>query len=339
MSRHAFIVGGTGQIGQAVAADLLADGWNVTISHRGIRPAPQKLVDSGAGIVVLDRDNSDALSRALGSGADVLIDITAYNLDHACQLIAVQDNVGSFVVISSSSVYSDDLGRTLDEASQNGFPELPNPIPEAHPTVDAGPTTYSTRKISLERHLLDHAAIPVTILRPCAVYGPGSRHPREWWFVKRILDGRPAIPLAYRGTSRFHTSAAVNIAALIRIVVQMPGRRVLNIADPVAPTVAEIATHIARHLDYNGRIVEVEERSDQPSVGRTPWSVPHPFVLDCRAALDLGYSPASTYAEAVKPACDWLVHRARQQDWKELVLAADPWNPFDYAAEDAFFTL
>ena len=118
----------------------------------------------------------------------------------------------------------------------------------------------------------------------------------------------------------------------------MPGRRVLNIADPAAPTVADIATHIARHLDYSGRIVEVEERTEQPSVGRTPWSVPRPFVLDCRAALDLGYSPVSTYAEAVKPACDWLVHRACDQDSKEPVLADASWDPFDYAAEDFFFT-
>lgn len=30
---------------------------------------------------------------------------------------------GTFVVISSSSVYRDALGRTLDEAMQNGFPD------------------------------------------------------------------------------------------------------------------------------------------------------------------------------------------------------------------------
>jgi len=38
-------------------------------------------------------------------------------------LIEVQGNVGTFVVISSSSVYRDALGKTLDESPQNGFPE------------------------------------------------------------------------------------------------------------------------------------------------------------------------------------------------------------------------
>ena len=339
MSRHAFILGGTGQIGRAVAGDLLAAGWNVTVSHRGVRPPPEKLVERGARTVVLDRDNPGDLARALGAGADALIDTIAFDLGHARQWITVQSDVGSFVVISSASVYRDDLGRTLDEAPQNGFPELPDPIPETHPTVDPGPTTYSTRKIALERHLLDEATAPVTILRPCAIHGLGSRHPREWWFVKRILDHRRAIPLAYRGTSRLHTSAVANIAALTRVAVETPGHRVLNIADPSAPSVADIAAFIAQHLDYDGRIVEVDKQSYPPSIGRTPWSVPRPFVVDCRAALDLGYSPATVYADAVKLVCDWLVTTVGDGDWKERfpVLASYPRDLFNYPVEDEFF--
>ena len=338
MQRHAFVLGGTGQIGRAVAREFLADDWKVTISHRGHRPAPRDLIERGARVVILDRDR-DEPSRMLGSGADVLIDTTAYDRDHASQLIAMQASVGCFVVISSASVYRDALGRTLDEAPETGFPELPDPIPETHPTVDPGPMTYSTRKVALERHLLDDAATPVTILRPCAIYGPGSRHPREWWLVKRMLDRRPAIPLAHRGTSRFHTSAVANIAAVARIAAETPGSRVLNIADPDAPTVAEIAAHVARHLDYQGRIVAVDAPGDAPLIGRTPWSVPRPFVLDCRAAQRLGYSPATTYADAAGAFCDWLVEDAANGDWQQRypVLAAYPWNHFDYEAEDAFF--
>jgi hypothetical protein len=41
-----------------------------------------------------------------------------------------------------------------------------------------------------------------------------NEQPREWWFIKCILDGQPAIPLA--GRSRFHTSSALNIAELTR---------------------------------------------------------------------------------------------------------------------------
>jgi hypothetical protein len=42
-----------------------------------------------------------------------------------------------------------------------------------------------------------------------------NEQPREWRFVKCILDGQPAIPLAYEGRSRFHTSSALNDATVL----------------------------------------------------------------------------------------------------------------------------
>jgi nucleoside-diphosphate-sugar epimerase len=334
MPRHAFIVGGTGQIGRAVTGDLLEHGWRVTVSHRGNRPMPIDLIERGAKVVILDREEPGELGRALTSGTDALIDTIAFQPDHARQLIEVQDKVGTFVVISSSSVYRDAVGRTLDEAGQNGFPELPVPISETQPTVDPGPTTYSTRKIALERTLFEEAATPVTVLRPGPIHGPGS-HIREWWFVKRILDGRKVIPLAYRGTSRFHTTSAANIAALTRVVIEAPANRVLNIADPSALSVAEIAASIAQHMGYEGQIMEVPGEDYPPTLGRTPYSVPRPFILDVRAAGELGYYPATTYADAVKETCDWLVETAADSDWLERC----PWfrpppELFNYREED-----
>jgi nucleoside-diphosphate-sugar epimerase len=333
MSRHAFIVGGTGQIGRAVTGDLLEHGWRVTVSHRGNRPLPNDLIERGAKIVILDRERPGDLARALEFGADALIDTIAFHPDHARQLIELQDKVGTFVVISSSSVYRDTLGRTLDEAPQNGFPDLPVPIPETQPTVDPGPATYSTRKIALERTLFDEAATPVTILRPGPIHGPGSRIPREWWFVKRILDGRKVIPLPRRA-SRFHTTSVANIAALMRVIIEAPANRVLNIADPSPPSVAEITASITQHIGYKGQIVEVSGE-DYPAALRAPYSVPRPFILDVRAAGELGYSPATTYADAVKLTCNWLVETASDGDWRErFPCFRPPPDPFDYGEED-----
>ena len=59
------------------------------------------------------------------------------------------------------------------------------------------------------------------------------------------------------------------------------------------------------------------EQDLPPSVGRTPWSVARAFVMDCQAALDLGYSPATSYADAVKLVRDWLVATVGDGDWKE----------------------
>jgi nucleoside-diphosphate-sugar epimerase len=329
-----------GQIGRAVASNLLATGWAVSIASRGLRTLPEDLAALGAKFVAVNRENSDELTRALGEGADPLIDVTAYAPAEGRQLLDVQGNVGAFVVVSSSSVYLDDAGRTLDEAMRNGFPELPDPITEAQPTVAPGDATYSTRKVALENLLLDEATIPVTILRPAAIHGPGSIHPREWWFVKRILDGRHAIPLAYEGRSRFHTSSVLNIAELTRAALDRPSTSILNIADPEPLSVAEIGAAIARHIGYTGKIIPVPGDTFPARIGRTPWSMPRPFVLDTGAARALGYVPVTTYPQSVGAICDELAKGEAGEDWRARfpILANYPHEHFDYEAEDAFLT-
>jgi nucleoside-diphosphate-sugar epimerase len=342
MTRHAFIIGGTGQIGRAVATELLNHGWHVTLSSRNVRLRPDELVARGALVTTIDRDEPDSLAKALGSGVDAVIDAVAYTEAHADQLLDVQESVGAFVVVSSCSVYRDYAGRTLDEAGETGFPDFAKPVTEEQVTVEPGSETYSTRKVALERRLLDRARRPVTIVRPSAIHGPYSSHPREWWFVKRMLDGRKVIPLAYMGKSQFHTAAAANIASLIRVALNASATRVLNAADPEAPTVEAIGTLIARHLGYRGTILPIDLGDDKgnAAAGWSPWSVARPFILSTDAALALGYKPVTTYAASIGKTCDWLVGEYGG-DWKKKfpVLAGYPRELFDYSAEDKFLAL
>src|SRR5262249_33811250 len=190
----AFIIGGTGQIGIALAKRLTLEGWLVRLASRTPPPA-----EGPWRHVTLDRSDQDALATAIGDGADLLVDCLAFDEKDATPLIYVEAAVGHILAVSSASVYSDDQGRTLDEAVQCGFPDFSVPIREDHPTVKPGPQTYSTRKVAMEKRLLDHARVGVTILRPSAIHGPFSKHARERWFVRRLLDGRRHIPLAYGG--------------------------------------------------------------------------------------------------------------------------------------------
>ena len=72
----------------------------------------------------------------------------------------MQSSIGLIIVVSSSSVDRDGAGRTLDGAAATGFPNLPEPMSERQATVDPGPETYSTRKVALERVLLDGRRSP-----------------------------------------------------------------------------------------------------------------------------------------------------------------------------------
>ncbi|HZZ88202.1 MAG TPA: NAD-dependent epimerase/dehydratase family protein [Caulobacteraceae bacterium] len=326
--KTALIVGGSGQIGQATARNLLAHGWRVRLAQRHRTRLPEDLV-ARVELVSIDREQSGAVAGAVAGGVDALIDTVAYDEAHARQLLAVQGGVGAFVVISSGSVCRDEAGRTLDEAADTGFPEFPVPLTEDQSTVAPGPETYSTRKAALEQTLLQEATGPVTIVRPFAIHGPGSTHPREWWFVKRILDGRRRIPLALRGESRFHTSASVNIAELIRVALETPATQILNAADPDAPSVAEIGRAVAEVYGVELDLVLLDG-PPKGGVGATPWGIPRPIIADTSRAAALGYRPVATYSEAIGAAC---------RSAEALAAAGVPFAPylaqmFDYAAED-----
>jgi nucleoside-diphosphate-sugar epimerase len=330
----ALIIGGNGQIGVPASLALAADGWQVRVLHRGSRPLEPDLVERGVREVRGDRDDEAVLATAVADGVDLLVDCVAFNAGHAEQVLRHRADLGSAVVISSAAVYADGDGRYLGGPE---FPHLPVGQREDGPTADPGLGGYAPGKVELEQAWLA-AGIPATVLRPGAIHGRFAQNPREWFALKRVLDGRTDVVLAHEGRSRFHTSAVENLAELIRLAAARPGRRVLNAVDPNAPTSAEI---VAAVYAARGRDVTVHPKLGEPdgTVGLNPWGVPAPFVLDMsKAAAELGYRPVTQYADSLGPYLDWIERAATERDWREAFgdFAAGGADLFDYAAEDAW---
>jgi nucleoside-diphosphate-sugar epimerase len=323
MARRAFLLGGSGQTGRALAPRLLERGWEVVVASRGERE-----VQAGTEHVRVDRADTDALRSALGGGADVLVDFVAFEAEHAEQLRSLRALVGSLVVLSSAAVY-------FPEGEE--WPELPVPLTERHPTVEPGPANYATKKRAIEESLLAQDAVPATLLRAGAIYGPHSSWAREWHFVKRILDGRRVVVLAHRGESRFHPVSVHNLAELAWLAAEHPGSRVLNAGDPGPPTLLEIERATAASLGHDWAEVLIGEPVD--GVGDTVWSAPRPVVLDMtEAEFEVGYRPVTTYERALPETVTWLVEATRGRDWRELMPRAAELmaESFDYEAEDRF---
>lgn len=261
---------------------------------------------------------------------------------HARQLLRL--DVGALVVISSAAVYRGAQGSYLEIAvDADTFPDYPVPISEDWPTVDNDETTYSPLKASMERVLLQSDAA-VSILRAGAIHGPYSPGLREWYYIKRALDGRRRCVLAWDGGGRFHPAATVNIAELVRACADAPGRRVVNAVDDEAPTDAEIATTVFEVL---GQEVELLSFPGPPrgTLGDSPWAIAKPFVLSMeRAHQELGYRPAVTYRGGVELDVEWVQRTLAGpaesdrggQEGVPLSPAFGPDSWFDYEAEDAF---
>ena len=322
---RAVLIGGTGMTGRAAARALAADGWEVVaVSRSGT--LPEGLAALGVESVVADRENDGELRAAVGAGADVVFDSVAMNRVHGEQLNGLEGLVGSLVVISTASVYADDEGRAFDGEGGDP-PQLPVPILESQRTAEPG-ATYSTQKAELEQTLLK-GPLPATLLRACAIHGEGATNPRELFFVKRAVDGRRRVALAWSGESRFNTASVANLAELIRLAAAQPGDRLLNGGDPDAPSTLEICHAIGNALEY-----EFEPVLLPADEFNNPWGVPStsPLVVSMEAAeRELGYRPVTTYPEAVKETCAWLVGELeRGRSWEGTYIA----DTLDYAAED-----
>jgi nucleoside-diphosphate-sugar epimerase len=322
---RAVLIGGTGMIGRAATRALAGDGWEVVaVSRSG--ELPEGLAELGIESVVADRADDAQLRAAIGAGADVVYDSVAMNREHGEQLNGLADLVGSLVVISTASVYADDEGRAFDGEGGDP-PQLPVPILETQRTAEPGPATYSTQKAELEQTLLQ-GPLPSTLIRACAVYGPGAKNPRELYFVKRAVDDRRRVAISWKGESRFNTASVVNLAELIRLAAAQPGDRVLNGGDPDAPSTLEICHAIGNTLEY-----EFEPVLLPADEFGNPWGTPNPLVVSMEAAeRELGYRPVTTYPEAMQETCAWLLGELeRGRTWEGSYIE----DTLDYAAEDA----
>jgi nucleoside-diphosphate-sugar epimerase len=329
MPGRAVVIGGCGFIGAPISRALVAGGWRVDVVSRAT-PGPE-----GTRHVPADRKDPEALRAAVGDDADVLVDVIPLDPEDGEQLVALSPGVGSIVAISSAAVYTDARGRAILAGPDDPAPALPIPISESQPTAAPGSDGYAARKASIEASLRESASVPVTILRPSAVFGAGDTASREWWVVKRILDGRVRIVTT---SSRFHQTDVELVADLVRRAADNPGNRVLNAADAESRPVPEIAEAVASALGHAWREVRVLDRPDPESgAGASPWAASVPIVLDTAAAAEqLGATEVRSHAEAVESACRWLVDSVSGCDWREVLprSAQHYGELFDYEAED-----
>jgi nucleoside-diphosphate-sugar epimerase len=322
----------------AIGQRLAAEGWDVTSTTSG--PLPEREVTAGIRWAALKRDEVDDLTGVVTADTDLVVDAVAFTPTHAEQLLSLGDRIGAAIVLSSMSVYSDTEGRSLDESTDEAsFPDWPVPIPENHMTLPAGDATYSTRKVALEQALRDGAPWPVTIVRPGAIHGRHSRHLREWYFIKRVLDGRRKVILPFNGESVFQPTATVNLAELVLLAANSPGTRTLNCGDMNPPSVAQISAVVDGLMNWSTERVLVSGPPPEPTVGDHPWTVPRPVVADMSLARsELGYREAKGYADALADTLAWVLETSAGRDWREVfpALAGYQTDLFDYEAEDAY---
>jgi nucleoside-diphosphate-sugar epimerase len=185
------VIGGTGFISSSMTRKLLERGHTVTLFNRG---KSKKTLDHPAlNYFSGNRDNIKDLRSAAGSdNFDVVYDMVAYTPDQSKQAAEVfKDNTSRFIHCSTISVYmiSNEVTIPITEDQDRA------PIMEYNKRNPFG-MDYGINKRKCEEVLWnyhDKNSFPVTAVRPTFVCGPGDPAHRDYFWIERILDGKPLL--------------------------------------------------------------------------------------------------------------------------------------------------
>lgn len=187
-----FIIGGTGFISKKIVEILLQRGHDITIFTRGRSSNPFSTIKKITQMTG-DRNRETELKSAVSdNNFDVVLDMTAYQPGQSESAVKVfKGRTGRFIHCSTVSVYmvsndihcpiteDQDTGRVMDNFPRNPF------------GMDYGIDKRKCEDVLWGEH--NPGLFPVTVLRPVFVCGPEDRTARDYFWIQRILDGKPLL--------------------------------------------------------------------------------------------------------------------------------------------------
>ncbi|MBC7368894.1 MAG: NAD-dependent epimerase/dehydratase family protein [Undibacterium sp.] len=246
------VIFGCGYVGATVARIAVARGLQVTALTRNVAKA-DALRSDGVGEVIVGDLAGNAWHERIEGGADYVLNcvssggggIEGYRRSYLEGMTSVvawlrtRGGAGAAVYTSSTSVYPQDGGATVDENAPTGGEERAQVL------------------VATERTLLDaeDAAAARVVLRLAGIYGAGRHH-----LLEQVRAGEAA------GRPDYHLNLVHrdDIAAAVWAVWGAgPGAHIFNVADDGAATKGEIVTWLAERIG-----VAVPVFSGVPAGGR-----------------------------------------------------------------------
>jgi len=333
------VIGGTGFIGPFVVRDLVVQGHDVAVFHRG--NAKPVLPDSVRRIVG-DRNDLNAHRAEFDLfSPDVVVD---FLLSDDRQAQAVMDCfrglAGRLIAISSQDVYR--AYEVLLRKTPGPLQELPiteesdlrtqlHPYDHEHLRRQRATFSWVTEnydKIPVERIVMGDAQLRGTVLRLPMVYGPGDPLHRFFATLKRMDDGRPAIliqeDMATFIPPRGYAEDVARAIALATVSDRAAGR-IYNLAAEAHFSEIDWARKIGDAVGWKGSLVpmpadRIPEHLRMPLNAEQNW-----IVSSKRIREELGFTEPCSLEAGIERTIAW--ERANPP-------AIDP-KIFDYAAEDA----
>ena len=339
------VIGGTHFIGLTAVRLLSEQGHKLAVFHRGqnepeLPSSIQHIHSEGKNFPV--HFSSKAVEAFRRFAPEVVLHMVLFGEQDAQEAVNTFKGMARRIVaISSQDVYGA-FGRVN---RHEGGPPDPLPITEDSPLrksrypyrADPPRTSDDPQhwmdlydKIPAEQIIMSEPALPGTILRLPAVYGPGDFQHRHFPWLKRMQDQRPVILLDEAEARWRWTHGYIdNVAAAIALAVtdERASGRIYNVGEEVTLSMEKRVRLVGQLTDWHGRIV-LAPQGRLPEALKWDINAEQDVVVDSsRIRKELGYQEVVSIDEAMKRTVAW-----ESENPPDKIDA----KSFDYAAEDAF---
>lgn len=294
------ILGGTVFLGRHLAESAIARGHSVTLFNRGSRK-----VDFAGNVETLRGDRRASLQELEGRRWDAVVDTSGYvPRVVAASAEKLKDSVGSYVFISSVSVYSDWEGETVDEETPVNQITAEQ-LKAAEETIPQGPVVavnygaaYGGLKALCEQEVERIMPGRAVNVRAGLIVGPYDYSDRFTYWPSRLARGGEVLAPGEPDRPKQLIDAR-DISEWILHTLETQGRGTFNVTGPDYQL--EMRTILEECRDATGSDASFTWVSDRFLLesGVAPWSemplwVPREYeraaiqAVDCSRAIEAG---------------------------------------------------
>ena len=326
----ALVIGGTGPTGPYLINGLIAQGYDVSMMHRGTHDSVE--IPASVPRIIGDPHFRETLREALAGRSFDLIVATYGRIRYVAEVAG--DHCDRLITVGGAPCYRGMIQPELLYPSGMRIPLAEDALKV--PDIDEFRFGYLVR-ISEEAVLEGHAAgrYSATHFRYPEVYGPRQITPEVWSLMRRFMDKRPHIVLPDGGLSLTSRGYAENVAHAVLLAVQQPDKaagQVYNCADDGQFTFAQWMEIIGQEMNGEIEIVGVPDRYAYPARTLMTFFGPanHKVFDLYKIKSELGYRDVVDPLQAMVQTIQWYRDNPPAEDEDFARVLAE-----DYAMEDA----
>lgn len=301
----ALVIGGTGPTGPYLVNGLIAQGYDVSIMHRGTHDSDE--IPRSVERIIGDPHFRETLREALHGRSFDLIIATYGRIRYIAEIVG--DYTGRLITVGGAPCYR---GVLQPEALIPAGLQVP--LPEDAPKIGSEEEFRFGYLVRMAEDAVmgGHAEgrYSATHFRYPVVYGPRQLTPTAWTIMRRFMDKRPYIVLPDGGLTLTTRGYSENVAHAVLLAARQPDAaagQIYNCGDEVQLTMAQWIEVVARAMDSEIEIIGVPDAFAHPARGLMMFNGPsnHQLFDLYKVKSELGYRDLVPPVEAMERTVRW----------------------------------